>query len=96
MKTLKTNEERLEYLIDYMRRERNDNDELEMPTSFEALWELYRGLANVRPALPVSETYLAVQDALLSELNQQHVMDINDLSPRKDANILFGKVTLQH
>ncbi|MDR7633514.1 protein-ADP-ribose hydrolase [Staphylococcus argenteus] len=95
MKTLKTNKERLEYLIDYMRRERNDNDELEMPTSFEALWELYRGLANVRPALPVSETYLAVQDALLSELNQHHVMDINDLSPRKDANIFVwqGDIT---
>ncbi len=44
--------------------ERNDNDVLVMPSSFEDLWELYRGLANVRPALPVSDEYLAVQDAI--------------------------------
>ena len=50
METLKTNEERLEYLINDMRQERNDNDVLVMPSSFEDLWELYRGLANVRPA----------------------------------------------
>ncbi|MBO0927719.1 protein-ADP-ribose hydrolase [Staphylococcus sp. 30400_3112M30941] len=95
MKTLKTNEERLEYLIDYMWRERNDNDELEMPTSFEGLWKLYRGLANVRPAIPVSETYLAVQDALLSDLNRQHVMDVNDLKPIKGDNIFVwqGDIT---
>ena len=67
-----------------------------MPTSFEALWELYRGLANVRPALPVSETYLAVQDALLSDLNRQHVMDVNDLKPIKGTISLFGKVILPH
>ena len=55
METLKSNKARLEYLINDMRRERNDNDVLVMPSSFEDLWELYRGLANVRPALHVSD-----------------------------------------
>lgn len=45
METLKSNKARLEYLINDMRRERNDNDVLVMPSSFEDLWELYRGLA---------------------------------------------------
>ncbi len=35
-----------------------DNDVLVIPcSSFEDLWELYRGSANVRPALPVSDEY---------------------------------------
>ncbi|MBR9358938.1 protein-ADP-ribose hydrolase, partial [Staphylococcus aureus] len=37
MKTLKTNKAKLEYLINDMRRERNDNDVLVMPSSFEDL-----------------------------------------------------------
>ena len=72
--------------------ERNDNDVLVMPSSFEDLWELYRGLANVRPALPVSDEYLAVQDAMLSDLNRQHVTDLKDLKPIKVTISLFGKV----
>ncbi len=38
----KSNKARLEYLINDMRRERNDNDVLVMPSSFEDLWELLR------------------------------------------------------
>lgn len=87
METLKSNKARLEYLINDMRRERNDNDVLVMPSSFEDLWELYRGLANVRPALHVSDEYLAVQDAMLSDLNRQHVTDLKDLKPIKGDNI---------
>lgn len=92
METLKSNKARLEYLINDMRRERNDNDVLVMPSSFEDLWELYRGLANVRPALHVSDEYLAVQDAMLSDLNRQHVTDLKDLKPIKVTISLFGKV----
>lgn len=95
METLKSNKARLEYLINDMRRERNDNDVLVMPSSFEDLWELYRGLANVRPALPVSDEYLAVQDAMLSDLNRQHVTDLKDLKPIKGDNIFVwqGDIT---
>lgn len=95
METLKSNKARLEYLINDMRRERNDNDVLVMPSSFEDLWELYRGLANVRPALPVSDEYLAVQDAMLSDLNHQHVTDLKDLKPIKGDNIFVwqGDIT---
>lgn len=95
METLKSNKARLEYLINDMHRERNDNDVLVMPSSFEDLWELYRGLANVRPALPVSDEYLAVQDAMLSDLNRQHVTDLKDLKPIKGDNIFVwqGDIT---
>ncbi len=77
METLKSNKARLEYLINDMRRERNDNDVLVMPSSFEDLWELYRGLM-LYLVLPVSDEYLAVQDAMLSDLNRQHVTDLKD------------------
>ncbi|SUL32181.1 macro domain protein [Staphylococcus aureus] len=61
------------------------------PSSFEDLWELYRGLANVRPALPVSDEYLAVQDAMLSDLNRQHVTDLKDLKPIKVTISLLAR-----
>ena len=51
METLKSNKARLEYLINDMRRERNDNDVLVMPSSFEDLWELYRGFGKCQTGI---------------------------------------------
>ena len=47
------------------------------------------------PALPVSDEYLAVQDAMLSDLNRQHVTDLKDLKPIKGDNIFVwqGDIT---
>ncbi|MDN8726908.1 protein-ADP-ribose hydrolase, partial [Staphylococcus aureus] len=40
----------------------------------------------VRTALPVSDEYLDVQDAILSDLNHQNVTDLKDLKQIKGDN----------
>ena len=68
-------------------------DVLVMPSSFEDLWELYRGLANVRPALPVSdEMFSCTRCYVKIDLNRQHVTDLKDLKSIAGTISLFGKV----
>lgn len=77
-----TQEERLAYLIRAMWKEAYGNKLLDYPDTAEAQWELYRGLANVRPPKPVSSAFLEVQNAYLSTLNnQQDITHIEDLTP---------------
>lgn len=77
-----TQEERLTYLIRAMWNEAHKHKPLDYPDTAEGEWELYRGLANVRPPKPVSAAFLEVQNAYLSTLNsQQDITRIEDLSP---------------
>ncbi|MBO1198728.1 protein-ADP-ribose hydrolase [Staphylococcus simiae] len=90
-----TNQQRLFYLTNYMWQELYGDKPLDFPTTFNEQWELYRGLANVRPPHSVSNAYLTIQDELLSNLNEQHVVTINDLQPIEGDNIYLwqGDIT---
>lgn len=81
MSEIRTQEDRLYYLTATMWKEAHGDRPLEFPEERHEQWELYRGLANVRPPKPVSEEYLEVQDAFLSEMNRQDVVHIEDLEP---------------
>src|SRR5699024_10517688 len=48
-------QERLSYLIEYLWREAYGEATLDLPESDTAQWEMYRGLANIRPPQPISE-----------------------------------------
>ncbi len=81
-------QERLAYLIEAMWKEQYGDKPLDLPETDIEQWELYRGLANVRPPEPVSSEYLEIQDAFLSTLNnQQNITHIEDLTPISDASL---------
>src|SRR5699024_11720269 len=69
--------ERLDYLISYMQKEKNMTETV--PESFDAAFEVFRGLANERPADAVTDDYIKVQDAFLKEYNAEGVTDKESL-----------------
>ena len=62
-----TQEERRRYLLKYLLSEQEQYREMELPDSPEEQWKLFRALCNVRPPEPVSDEFLAIQDAFLQE-----------------------------
>ena len=89
-------QERLAYLIETMWKEQYGDKPLDLPHTDTEQWELYRGLANVRPPEPVSSEYLDIQDAYLSTLNnQQDITHIDDLTPVSDEPLYLwlGDIT---
>ncbi len=71
--------ERLDYLISYMQKEKNMTETV--PESFDAAFEVFRGLANERPADAVTDDFIKVQDAFLKEYNAEGVTDTESLMP---------------
>lgn len=88
-------EQRLKFLVDYLWQEAHGNQPLDYPENEQEQWELFRGLANVRPPQPISNEFIEVQDAYLSELNQHDVVRIEDLEPIIDDQIYLwqGDIT---
>lgn len=91
-------EARLDYLIDYLLEENPtglpENAEKEASTFDEKL-TLFRGLSNIREPNPVTDSFLDVQDAFLTEWNRdREIFSIEDLD-EVDSNIyLFqGDIT---
>lgn len=76
-------EARLDYLIDYLLNE-NPNTQTKktqskMDTQAEK-FELFRGLCNIRQPEPVAEQFIEVQDAFLTQWNnEQPLTSLNDL-----------------
>ena len=90
-----TQEQRLDYLIDRLRRERADFRRIEVPTEIEDKRQLLRGLMNVRPPRPVSEEFLAVQDEYLrARQTERGVTRLADLAPVQEGLYLWrGDIT---
>jgi O-acetyl-ADP-ribose deacetylase (regulator of RNase III) len=63
-----TQEERRLYLIEALLAEDPHGSNFEIPADQDGQWRLLRSLMNLRPALPVSDGFLAVQDDYLSGL----------------------------
>lgn len=84
--------ERLDYLISYMQREKNITTTV--PETFDGLFEMFRGLANVRPADEVTDEFIEIQDAFLKEYNAEGVTDSKTLTPLMGALYLWqGDIT---
>lgn len=85
----KRQEERRIWLIRELQREMPRYRELAIPEGEEEQWRLLRSLFNVRPPYPVSEEFLKVQDAYLSEMiRKRGIVEGEALPPvRKNERI---------
>ena len=77
-----TQEERLDALLALLLQERPEYAALTLPESPGEKRRLFRSLVNVRPPEPVSERFLALQDAFLQEeTRRKGVTGLRDLTP---------------
>lgn len=77
-----TQEERREYLIEYLLKERLRFGKNKIPSEPQAQRDLLRSLMNVRFPNPVSDEFLEIQNAYLQERNwERGITDVDDLSP---------------
>lgn len=90
-----TQEERLLYLITYLRGERTDFSSIEIPAEKPEQKRLLCSLMNVRPPEPVPQEFLEVQDAYLQEeLTEKGILSLSDLSPVRPGIYLWqGDIT---
>ncbi len=75
---------RLDYLIDYLMREKgNTSTDIEAikKDSFEEKLHLFQGLCNIRAPKPVDNAFIEVQDAFLTQWNHERPLTtISDLA----------------
>ena len=90
-----TQEERLDFLIQNLIEEREAYRDTVLPADLSEKRRLLRSLMNVRPPAPVSEEFLAVQDAYLKErLAERGVTRLEDLTPVRPGVYLWqGDIT---
>ena len=82
-----TQTERRLYLIQYLLGENTQYADVKIPTDVVSQKQLLRALMNVRPAIPASDEFLAVQNAYLREVNQARgITKLSDLSPKINHN----------
>lgn len=87
-----TQTDRLHFLISYMQQE--NNTEQSVPKEFDERFEVFRGLANERPAVKISREFLDVQDAFLSKFNTEGVTDFKSLEPVSEQLYIWqGDIT---
>jgi len=76
-------EKRLDYLIDYLFKEKVNNPERLESSNLKTVEEkvkLFRALCNTRSPKPVSEQFIQIQDAFLSQWNnEQRTTRLSDL-----------------
>lgn len=94
-KTIMTQEERRLYLIQTLIKEQPRYRALPIPSDKEQQKILLRSLFNVRMPSPVSEEFLAVQDAYLQEETRlKGITRLEDLKPVRDGLYLWrGDIT---
>lgn len=77
-----TQEERREYLIQYLLKEEIRFGKQNIPADKKEQENLLRSLMNVRPPRPISEKFLEIQDEYLKERNTERgITDIAGLKP---------------
>ena len=92
-----TQEERCLWLIRALLEEMPQYRDMQIPVLPERRWQLLRSLMNVRPPMPASESFLAVQDDFLRQLTKEKgVTDASSLPPcRRDPRVVLwqGDIT---
>ena len=89
-----TQDERLDYLLRHLLAERGEYTDIRVPDDLSEKRKLLRSLMNVRPPVPVSAEFLAVQDSYLQErLAERVITRPEDLAPVRQACI-SGRATL--
>ena len=83
-----------EFLINYLLSERESYKSVTVPQGDEEQFALFRALMNVRPAMPVSEEFLKIQDEFLKlELSKKHITTLSELSEvRKNIYLWQGDI----
>jgi O-acetyl-ADP-ribose deacetylase (regulator of RNase III) len=91
-----THEEKLIYLIKYLLAENVRYAHMEIPSDSGERFRLFRSLVNIRPAKPIGEDFLAVQDEFLrEEISLRGITEAEDLQPAGDGIYLWkGDITL--
>ena len=83
---MKTQEERLNYLIDILKNENSQYKNLEIPASIEDKKVMLRSLMNIRPPKEISEKFLKVQNEYLAErAKQKGVVYLEDIKTVKET-----------
>lgn len=83
-------EERRQWLIKYLQKEGSRLGVYPVPSDPQGQSELLRALMNVRMPKPVSEEFLEIQDAYLTERNQERgIVDAATLTPVASDKRLF-------
>lgn len=90
-----TQQERLLYLIQYLKAEDPSLQQLEIPTQKELQKQLLRSLMNIRPPKSISQEFIVLQDQYLqAELAEQHLTTMADLFPLQPGIYLWqGDIT---
>ena len=90
-----TQDERLNYLLRYLLAERKEYTDIHVPDTLSDKRQLFRSLMNVRPPVPASMEFLAVQDAYLQErLSERGITRLEDLTPVRPGVYLWqGDIT---
>lgn len=84
---------KLDFLINYLLSERNEN--FEIPENENEKFLLYRSLVNTRPAMPASEEFLRAEDEFLTNfIKNKGITNFENLTPIKDKIYLWkGDIT---
>lgn len=90
-----TQEQRRIFLIEYLQKEEKEWKKIKIPAEKEAQKHLLRSLMNLRPAKPVSNEFLAIQNEYLQEERKEKgVVFLTDLSPVQTGIYLWqGDIT---
>ena len=90
-----TQDERLEYLLRYLLAEHKEYADIRVPGTLSEKRRLLRSLMNVRPPVPASAEFLAVQDAYLqARLAERGTTKLQDLTPVRPGLYLWqGDIT---
>ena len=85
-----TQDERREYLIQYLLKEEIPFGRQNIPTDKQGQENLLRSLMNVRPPRPISNDFLKIQDEYLTERNiERGITDVDTLAPVKSDSRLY-------
>lgn len=94
---MKTQEERLNYLIEKFKEESSEYRDFPLPTTIEEKKVLLRSLMNVRPPKETSAEILKVQDEYLIERNKEkgivYLKDIKTVPSSSKISVWQGDIT---
>ena len=85
--------QQLDYLLNYLIDERQEN--IEIPDNIIQKKNMLRSLMNIRPAIPINEEFLEVQDEYLTnEILSKNLVEVDDINEFKGKLMLWqGDIT---